>query len=368
MRATGAVEYGGGAVGTIGGALRDAARPARLLLAAKTAVAVAAAWLIAPLMPGVTDEYPYYAPLGALISMYPTLMSSLRSSLQTLMGLAAGVGIAAIIVLTVGPSVWTLAAAAALGVLVSGTGWFGAGKEYIPVAALLVLIIGGGDPEGYSLGYVVQTGVGVVIGLLVNLVIPPAPLVGQARARLDAFQRTLAGHLHDIGDAVAESWPPENEGWARDARDLAETSRALRGALAEADESRRGNPRAWIRRVDTSQEHTRLETLDDIAHQIRDISGCIGDTIWSRRAALELDPELVGPLSDACHAVAEVLDPDTDPERDETARRTAAERVDRLFAAVHDRTLDVGTVTGPGVLSAMHLHRILILLSPADDT
>ncbi|MFD5213589.1 aromatic acid exporter family protein [Microbacterium sp. NPDC058345] len=356
-----------GAIGRIGSALREAARPARLLLAAKTAFAVGAAWLIAPLMPGVTDQYPYYAPFGALISMYPTLMSSIRSSLQTLLGLAVGVGIAAVIVLTVGPNVWTIAAAAALGVLVSGTGWFGAGREYIPMAAIFVLIIGGANADEYSLGYTVQTAVGVTVGLLVNLIIPPAPLVAQAEARLDAFQRTLAGHLRDIGGAVAESWPPENEGWARDARELAETSRTLRTALADADDSRRGNPRAWLRRTDTSDDHVRLEMLDDVAHQIRDISGCIGDTIWSRPAALELDAEVVEPLSQACLAVAEVLAPDPGDEEGSVLRATAAERVEDLLRTVHDRSMDVGTVTGPGVLTAMHLRRILLMLTPEDE-
>lgn len=332
----------------------------------KTAVAVTAAWLIAPLMPGAVDDYPYYAPLGALISMYPTLMSSLRSSLQTLLGLAAGVGLATLVSLTVGPSVWAIAAAAALGVIISGTGWFGAGQEYIPMAALLVLIIGGGDAEDYSLGYVVQTGVGIAVGLLVHLLVPPAPLVGQARARLDAFQRTLAGHLRDIGDAVTESWPPENEAWARDARQLAETSRTLRAALSDADESRRVNPRAWLHRIDTSPEHARLEILDDIGHQIRDISGCIGDTIWSRGPAYDLDPALVAPLADACYAVAAVLDPARDAEHDAEDRAAAERRVDELVRAVRERTIGAGQVTGPGVLSAMHLHRILTLLTPAD--
>ncbi|MCS3843801.1 hypothetical protein [Microbacterium sp. AK031] len=44
------------------------------------------AWALAPHMPGVTDEYPYYAPLGALLSMYPTLMESAKSGVQTLLG------------------------------------------------------------------------------------------------------------------------------------------------------------------------------------------------------------------------------------------------------------------------------------------
>ena len=48
----------------------------RVLLAAKTALAVGIAWLIAPLVPGVADDYPYYAPLGALVSMTPTMMGS----------------------------------------------------------------------------------------------------------------------------------------------------------------------------------------------------------------------------------------------------------------------------------------------------
>ena len=93
---------------TIGGALREAMRLPRLLLAAKTAVAVGIAWAIAPHMPGITDEYPYYAPLGALVSMYPTLMGSAKSGLQTLLGLAAGIGLATLVILTVGPTWWTI--------------------------------------------------------------------------------------------------------------------------------------------------------------------------------------------------------------------------------------------------------------------
>ena len=143
---------------------------------------------------------------------------ALRTSLQTLLGLAVGIAIAVLVLLTVGPNVWSIALAVAVGVVISGTGWFGAGQEYIPMAALFVLIIGGADADDYSLGYVVQTGVGVAVGLLVNLLIPPAPLVAEAAARIDGFQRTLAAHLRDIGGAVEESWPPENAGWVRDAR------------------------------------------------------------------------------------------------------------------------------------------------------
>jgi len=133
-------------------------------LAAKTAVAVGIAWAIAPHMPGVTDQYPYYAPLGALVSMYPTLMGSAKSGVQTLLGLAMGIGLAVLVVVTVGPTWWSIPVIVGLGVVLSGTGWFGAGREYVPMAALFVLIIGGQDADAYALGYLVQMGVGLRSG------------------------------------------------------------------------------------------------------------------------------------------------------------------------------------------------------------
>lgn len=342
--------------------VREAVRPARLLLVGKTALAVGLAWTIAPHMPGVTDEYPYYAPLGALVSMYPTLMGSMRSSLQTLFGLATGIGLAAVIVLTVGPTWWTIPLVVGLGVLVSGTGWFGVGKEYVPMAALFVLIIGGQNADDYSLGYLAQMGVGIVIGLVVNLLFAPAPLIGSAEARVEEFRRQLAGHLHDIGSAVSESWPPETAQWADDAAALAETTADLRAALAEADESVRYNPRARRRHAGTAHIHEQLSTLDRIAHLIRDIADATADTIWERPAAMPLDPALPEPLSAACHAVADVIAED-DPASSAAHRRRAeaARAIRLLLEKVDDRTFDVRSSMGPGVLTAMHLRRILIL-------
>lgn len=342
--------------------LHDAVRPSRLLFVAKTTLAVGLAWTIAPHMPGVTDEYPYYAPLGALVSMYPTLMGSVRSGVQTLLGLVAGIGLATLVVLTIGPTWWTVPLVIGVGVLLSGTGWFGAGREYVPIAALFVLVVGGQDADDYSLGYLSQMAVGVVIGLLVNVVIAPAPFTQAATARVEAFRAQLGAHLHDIGTAVSESWPPEHGQWADDAASLAETATEVRAALAEADESRRGNLRARGHRAQTQKAYDELATLDRVAHLIRDISDATADTIWERPAALPLDPALPEPLSEACHAVADVIAQE-DPSSDESHRRRseAARAIRLLLERVDDRTLDVHRSMGPGVLTAMHLRRILIL-------
>ena len=45
-------------------------------------------------MPGSAADYPYYAPLGALVAMYENVAGSMRQGLQTLVGLAIGIGLA----------------------------------------------------------------------------------------------------------------------------------------------------------------------------------------------------------------------------------------------------------------------------------
>lgn len=282
-------------------ALHDAVRPARLLLVAKTALAVAlVAWLIAPHMPGVTQEYPYYAPLGALVSMYPTLMGSARSSLQTLLGLATGIGLATVVVLTVGPNWWTIPLVVAVGVLLSGTGWFGVGREYVPMAALFVLIIGGQNADDYSSGR-------------------------RTRSRSPTPR------------------PSSGQRWRRPRR---------AGGATPA----RGH------RTRVQASYAELAALDRIAHLIRDIADGIADTIWDRPAGITLDAALPEPLSAACHAVADVIARgDASSSEDHRAREDAARAIRILLEVIDERTVDVRRTMGPGVLTTMHLRRILIL-------
>lgn len=342
--------------------LRNTVSSARLLIAAKTALAVGIAWVVAQHMPGVTDEYPYYAPLGALLSMYPTLMESAKSGLQTLLGLAAGILLALVVVVTVGPTWWTIPIVAGVGVLLSGTGWFGAGKEYVPVAAMFVLIIGGQDSEDYSLGYLTQMAVGVAVGLAVNLLIAPRILTGAAAARVVTFRGQLANHLHEIGKALSDSWPPERDGWARDATALANMSRDVRHALDEADASRKGNPRAARGRHGTGDIHEQLEALELVTVRIRDISEGLADTIWERPGGLGLDPALAEPLSEACHRVADCIDLAGDDSAEAHQRRELAAHALRVvLERVNEVAASSGQAIGPAALISMHLRRILLL-------
>ena len=131
-----------------------------LVMSAKAAIAATIAWLLVQQLGGVADEYPYYAPLGALLAMYPTVSGTLKLGLQTVVGLTLGIVLAYVAVWAGDPNWITIAFVVGAGVLLGGflrrTAGGGSG---IASAGLFVLVIGNED-LGYSLGYLVQTVVG----------------------------------------------------------------------------------------------------------------------------------------------------------------------------------------------------------------
>ena len=347
----------------------------RLLVAAKAALAVAIAWSVAGYLPGVANEYPYYAPLGALVSMYPTLMSSVRNSLQTLGGLAVAIVLAGAVLLVSGPNVLTISLAVGVGALVAATGVFGANREYIPVTALFVLIVGGPNADGYSIGYLEQISLGIVIGLAVNLLILPPLTLDAVGRQLSHYRETLAGHLSNLAEVLTESWPPERDDWASHGEALVTVSRDVRDALFHAEDSRKGNPRARIHRRDLTRDRDDLATLETVTFHIRDLTDVLAGAVWGAPITLELRPELRPPLSRALHAVAAVL-VEQEPGATGDALhpgRAAFEGAEAAVAALVAE-LDARTNTAPATSMgaataiALDLTRILAALRPRTAT
>ncbi|NMR29378.1 FUSC family protein [Crystallibacter degradans] len=279
----------------------------RTLLAFKAALAAALAFFIATFMPGVVDDYPYYAPLGAVISMYPTLMGSAKAGLQTLTGLAIGIFLASIILFTGIPSLPGVAFVVGAGVLIAGSKRLGNGQEYVPVTALFVLIIGGPNAEAFSLGYIVQMAVGIAVGLAVNALIFPPLNFSAAALKLSDFRTLLARHVDEIGEALTERWPPEHEDWSTRSQALMEGAAAVRSAVSKADQGRKGNPRALRYRRNLQTDFADLYALENITFHVRDISDVLSSAVWGKPFPAELPPEMCAPISDAMHAVAALL-------------------------------------------------------------
>lgn len=343
---------------------KDWITPARLLLAAKSALAVGIAWIIAPLIPGVADDYPYYAPLGALVSMTPTLMGSVRTGLQSLLGLVLGILLAAAVIIFAAPNVITISLVVGVGVLLAGARWLTAGGDYVPIAALFVLIIGGGNAENYSIGYLVQMSLGVAVGFAVNFLIAPPVTISTAVVRLDEFRRMLARHLDEMADALVESWPPAHEDWASRSDLLRETSEGVREALRGADESRKGNPRGALNHHDLDEDYEALYALETVTFHVRDITEVVAAAIWSRHFHAELPEAMREPLSDALRAIGALLiageEGDDTEERIATANAALEAALDRLD---EQHTSSLSKLSASAAV-AMNARRIIAVMTP----
>ena len=169
----------------------------RTVLALKAALAAGAAWLLVQPFGGVADDYPYYAPLGAVVVMSTTVMTSVRTGLQAIAALGVGAALAVVVVQVPLPQVVGIMVVVGIGTALSNWRRLGAMSVWVPFAALFVLILGGEDPSGFVLGYGGLTAVGAAVGVAVNLALPQQPL-GRTLQALASLQEELSHQLRAL--------------------------------------------------------------------------------------------------------------------------------------------------------------------------
>jgi len=285
----------------------DLAGRHRPLLAVKIALAGVLAWYLAPFIPFAEDQYSYYAPLGALVTSYPTLARSARAGAETVVGLGVGIliGLGGLALVHSGVMAGVaLALVLAVGVLVGGLRLLGAGGEWGSLAGLFVLLLGGSDAEGFSVSYLVTMGFGVVVGIVVNLLVVPPLYVGHVRRRLAVLRDEIAGFLTRTADGVAER-TLEPERMPAELAEISTVEEEVGEDVQEAAESRRGNPRG--RRTaarDLSDENARrLAAMERAGFLLRDLT----DVLVRMTQQHGLAEELRRPLACALRCTADLV-------------------------------------------------------------
>ena len=339
---------------------RDLARVSRLVLAVKTAVAAAIAWILAPYVPFAESEYSYYAPLGVLVSMYPTVLDSVRSGMQALLGLALGIGLGLGALALVGagaPAILAVALVVGAGVALGGLRAVGAGRDWIPIAGVLVLLLSGHDEGEFPVSYLVTMGFGVLVGVVVQWAAMPPLYFGEARGRLADLRTALVGCLQEVarlvearaddgrdpagaaaggtgapdGAADAPAGPPpdpeELAGSVRRALDaLVATLGDVTEEIGEARRSQRANPRARRRRGERKDLDEQFRALDRAAFFVRALADLVvhageGGVVRHR-------------LAEAALRCAALVSASGEAEERESAARRAREALDAYFAAL----------------------------------
>jgi uncharacterized membrane protein YgaE (UPF0421/DUF939 family) len=285
--------------------------------AAKGALAAAIAWFVGVLAPAPFDQYPYYAPMGAVVATTGTLSRSATSSAQAVAAILLGAVIARGVDLVLDPGAPAIAVAVGIALLVSGWRRLGSMGSWAVTSALFVLILGDQDPEAYVVAYAGLVVAGALVGVAVNLAFPPLPLTPSEMV-LGRARDVLAEQLEALADGLGADQLPSQDEWAQRRSTVEPALAQAQEAVSRSKEAVRANRRARRYREWTTSQVRRGGLLHTLAAVVDDISRSVAEWETRERDDVALGPPLRPPAARAITALATAvrsLDSDgTDPQ------------------------------------------------------
>jgi len=206
----------------------------------KTALAAVIAWLLAVHVFHVAQAF--LAPWAALLTVHATVFGTLRRGVQQVGTSVLGVLIAFAVGRLLGVSAIAVGAVVLVGLAAGLIRGVGDQTTTAAATALVVLTAGYANDGGMLLSRLLDTGIGIIVGLLVNLVVWP-PLRDRAAAhRIDVIDDRIGDLLCEIADGLRTGSTSRAE-WIARTNELDEEVDVARSDLGQAHESGRLNPR-----------------------------------------------------------------------------------------------------------------------------
>lgn len=243
-------------------------------LAVKGAIAAVGAWALARYALGQPD--PYFAPLAALLGVYPTVARSLREGVRYVAGFLLGAALAIPVGVLLGPGLAGIAVVVVAGVLVSGWHRLGDQSPQVTFTALFVLLLGGYQPFHYVVHRMVDVGIGVAAGLAVNMLVFPPLQLRPAEHAIGQWGEDIARALEDLGRAATE---PDSRmrSWPRHDRQLTTAAQQARAAAGHARESLRWNLRARTEKAVPKPDGAVLDGMEELTARTRAVARSLPD-------------------------------------------------------------------------------------------
>lgn len=249
--------------------LRDVPRRLRsnLSLVVRLTVAAVFAFLLSARITGMTTDIT--GPLTAILVVQATAFSTLRMALVRVGAVVTGVVVAIMLSSFLGLTWWSLGIAVATALLIAQLLRLGDQMLEAPISAMLILAVGGNELQAEI--RVINTLIGMSVGMLLSLVIAPAVPSRQAATEIRRLGESIAGSLRSTASSMREQ--PITLGqagrWLDDVRGLGGQVSTAARRVQEIHETRRFNPRA-IRSGDAEPELRRnLETLERVLAAVR---------------------------------------------------------------------------------------------------
>jgi len=214
----------------------------------KTVIAVTLAWVLAVELIGSTQSF--LAPWAALLVVQATVFRTFSQGARQVAAAVAGVVLAWSAGNLVGPDVAALGAVVFLGLLLGSSRFLEGEATTAAATGLVVLTTGFADDQHVLIDRLLDTGIGIAVGLIVNVVVWPPLRRRTAIAALDDLDDRIGALLIEVADGVGgECSRDDVADWLETTRDLDELIDRAWAMVRQARESALLNPRRSARQL-----------------------------------------------------------------------------------------------------------------------
>ncbi len=241
----------------------------------KTVIAAVAAWVIAS---SVLDlPQPFLAPWSALLVVHATVYRTFSKGMQQVAATVVAVLLATVVGETLGLTTGAIALLLVVALVLGSVPWLGAEATTIATTGLVVLTTGF-DDDVLLISRLLDTAIGVVVGLLVNVIVWPPLRRRTAAEAMDRIDDGIGELLVDIAAGLDEgSRDPDVTAWIDRTRDLDGDLDRAWAMVRQAQESARMNPRRSAKQMkDPKQWHGLLRRMEQAIAETRSLARTLG--------------------------------------------------------------------------------------------
>lgn len=298
-----------------------------LLQVVKAVIATTGAWWICVTF--LDSQMPFLAPWVALMTIQATVSSSVAQGAQTLIASFIGVLMSFVIGVYLGVEIWTYALAILVGML--GARIPGLRRDGISIATTAIFLLSTGFTEDTPalIDRMIEIGIGVAIGIGVNLVVLPPLRDKQAAQTVDDLNRRMGGVMGQMGEEFRDSWDTDQvREWSESISQMRTDLDGTWRAVQFARDSRHRNPRRILHRGEADDYEEVMFRLDEGIAHLRNLARVMETASYSESA---WDTNFREQWSSVlCDTARRITHPDADVEPtvdrlDSLARNMAAE-------------------------------------------
>ncbi len=250
----------------------------------KSALAASAAYAVCARL--LDHRFPVFGPMAALLTIQINVFNSFSRGVQRVVAILVGLGVAMFAFHFTGANWWIIFIVVILTLMVGTRMGLGvAAINQVPMSALLILAAKAYVPT-YALDRIVNTFVGTLIALLINVLLWPPNSLPQARKSVQQLGDDAIQLLRESAEVLRN--PARSEGGLHliaQARQLDKQVGLTINAVQAAQQSLRMNPR--------------IKALGPVVHEYRDRTGML------ERAAVQIRgiAKSVSELHEECAAL-----------------------------------------------------------------